>query len=236
MNLISSEEKWESNFFFTHNFKGEAQCIICFQIIQTNTKYNIERHFKRHHADNIADGIAGGSKEQLVSELMNSFLIHDAERILEYIESNADEINMQRSNIESTFNGPLKASYLASLSIAQNCKPFSDGIFIKKICKEMLSCFGESGNLLADEIEKVRLSRHTVARRIEELSKYADSLLKEKFKSCAYFSLALDESCDISDISQLMLAVRMVDDNFNVNEEIFALIPLLRNTRGIERS
>lgn len=88
-------------------------------------------------------------------------------------------------------------------------------------CKP-LSCFGESGNVLAD-------SNETMTRRIEDLHKYAE------INSCTYLSLALDESCDISDISELIIAVRMVDDYFNVSEEILALIPPLRNTKVIDR-
>lgn len=98
----------------------------------------------------------------------------------------------------------------------------------------MLNCFGEIGRTSADIIETVHLSRCSVTRRVEELYHYLDTLLTDKLKFCSYFSIALDESCDISDVSQLILAIRMVDKDFNVTEEIFALIPLMENTRGVD--
>lgn len=165
-------------------------------------------------------------------------MVHDALQILEHIKNNDEEVKRQRLHISSdatsTATATLKASYVASLSIAQNYRPLSDGIFVKKICKEIVSCFGERGNMCVDFIEDIPLSRNTVTRRIEDLNKYLDTLLKQKFKSCTFFSLALDESCDISDISQLILTCRTVDDSFNVSEEVLALIPLQRNTRGVD--
>lgn len=93
--------KWETDLFFARNFKNEAECMICLQIIQTVSKFNIERHFKRFHATYIAEKTRGGSREQLVAELKKSFLIHDARQILEYIESCSEEVNMRRRNLNS---------------------------------------------------------------------------------------------------------------------------------------
>ena len=44
--------------------------------------------------------------------------------------------------------------------------------------------------------------------------------LKTLFHNCRYFSLCLDESTDVSDVSHLQMSIRMVDSNFNLNEEL----------------
>lgn len=98
-------------------------------------------------------------------------MVHDALQILEQIKNNDEEVKRQRRHISSdatsTATATLKASYVASLSIAQNYRPLSDGIFVKKICKEIVSCFGERGNMCVDFIEGIPLSRNTVTRRLE---------------------------------------------------------------------
>lgn len=52
---------------------------------------------------------------------------------------------------------------------------------------------------------------------------------------CEYFSLALDESTAITNIAQLIIfCIRLVNDDFTVQEELLNTIPLLEQTRGID--
>jgi hypothetical protein len=51
-------------------------------------------------------------------------------------------------------------------------------------------------------------------------------------EKCEYFSIALDESTDISDMSQLLFFVRTVDDTFSVKEELLDLVPLHTSAKG----
>jgi len=43
---------------------------------------------------------------------------------------------------------------------------------------------------------------------------------------CAYFSIALDESTDASDVSQLLIFVRVISPQFEVYEEVLELCSL----------
>jgi len=212
--------------------------MVCFRKIKIVTKYQLKRHFNTMHPNFYVSKSESQSREKLASELKEAFLVNDAKEILEYIESHSDQFKVQRDEIQMEYgsinNGALKASYSASLIIAQSLKPFSDRPLFKKVCKEMLLCYGEDGKKMSESIESVPLSRNTVTRRVEDLIIDLDSGLKNKFKMCSNFSLALDESCDISDTSQLVLAIRMVDSTFDVSEEIFGLIPLLKHTRGVD--
>lgn len=48
----------------------------------------------------------------------------------------------------------------------------------------------------------------------------------EKLKNCVTYSLAMNETTDITDTSQLAIFIRGVDKNLIVVEEVLALMPL----------
>ena len=83
-----------------------------------------------------------------------------------------------------------------------------------------------------DIISKISLSRFTIGRRIEDLSENIIATLCERIHKFEWCSLALDESCDISDTSQLAIFVRGIDSNFSIAEELSSLIPMKGTTTG----
>jgi hypothetical protein len=56
--------------------------------------------------------------------------------------------------------------------------------------------------------------------------------LQEKARIFEWFSLATDESDDVSDTAQLLIFVRGIDENFNVFEELSLLWSLKVTTTG----
>ena len=71
-----------------------------------------------------------------------------------------------------------------------------------------------------------------MVRRASNLSKHVTCrLIKSLMNKRSYFSIALDESIDVTDISQLMIFARLVDENFNVYEELLTLHPLTDGTK-----
>ena len=58
--------------------------------------------------------------------------------------------------------------------------------------------------------ESVSLSSRTVRRRIEEMSDDVASATQSRCHELAFYSLALDESTDVKDISQLAIFIRGV--------------------------
>ena len=73
----------------------------------------------------------------------------------------------------------------------------------------------------------------TVGRRCELLDEDLLHQLLNDISTCDYFFLALDESTDVTDLSQMCVFVRFVRD-FVVEEDILVLIPLSDTTRGID--
>ncbi|KAL3841593.1 hypothetical protein ACJMK2_019710 [Sinanodonta woodiana] len=79
-------------------------------------------------------------------------------------------------------------------------------------------------------LSNISLSANTVARRISELSGNIYDQLCEKGKHFHAYSVALDESTDVTDIAQLEIYVRGVDDKFEVMEELLKVTPMHGDT------
>jgi len=66
-----------------------------------------------------------------------------------------------------------------------------------------------------------------VAETVSDNSANLDSQLKNKVKSFVIFSVALDESTDISDVAQQAIFIRGVDETLSVTEEYLGLVPMI---------
>ncbi|GCC27869.1 hypothetical protein chiPu_0006295 [Chiloscyllium punctatum] len=112
-----------------------------------------------------------------------------------------------------------KTSYVISHKIARNSKPFSDGEFIKErlldsaelICPEEKEAF-----------ENMPLSRRTVMRRIGGIERNLELQLQHRAVNFDFFSLALDESCDVRDTAQPLIFVHGTTTDFKITEELAA--------------
>lgn len=84
------------------------------------------------------------------------------------------------------------------------------------------------------KFENLSLSRMTIQRRVADLAEDIRIQFKEKSRKILYFSLAADESTDISSIAQLMIFFRGITDNFEVIEEMLAIKSLKGQAKGNE--
>ncbi|XP_060754330.1 general transcription factor II-I repeat domain-containing protein 2-like [Neoarius graeffei] len=80
----------------------------------------------------------------------------------------------------------------------------------------------------------LQLSRHTVEHRISDINTSVESKLHSDLQACEYFSVALDESCDIEDKPQLAIFARSVSKECEIKEELLDIVPLKDRTRGID--
>ncbi len=96
----------------------------------------------------------------------------------------------------------------------------------------MANAFGNKE--MASKFETVSLSHQTVSRRVNEMSDHVSGMLRNIIQNCKYYSLALDESNDISDNSQLIIFIRTIDKDFNIHEELLQIKPLITGTRGVD--
>ncbi|KAI3377191.1 hypothetical protein L3Q82_009102 [Scortum barcoo] len=125
----------------------------------------------------------------------------------------------------------VEASYMVSEMIAKAGKPFTEGEFVKK-------CILQAASIVCPEkkgqFSNISLSANTVAERISDLSSNIYHQLCEKAKCFDAYSVALDESTDITDTAQLTIYVRGVDSNFEVTEELLTVIPMHGQTTAQE--
>jgi len=109
---------------------------------------------------------------------------------------------------------------------------FRDGELIQRCAIKMANAFGNKE--MASKFETVSLSHQTVSRRVNEMSDDVSRMLRNIIQNCKYYSLALDESTNISDNSQLIIFIRIIDKDFNILEELLKIKLLITRTRGID--
>ncbi|GFW91500.1 DUF4371 domain-containing protein [Trichonephila clavipes] len=102
-------------------------------------------------------------------------------------------------------------------------KPFTDGNYIKDC---LIAVVKENCSEKLDLFTQISLSRQTVERRIENISREICASLNTITTSFVYFSLALDETSDINDTAQLAIFIRGVDSQINITEERLELVSL----------
>ncbi|KAL4104099.1 hypothetical protein QTP88_019412 [Uroleucon formosanum] len=125
----------------------------------------------------------------------------------------------------------IRASFEVANLIARENKSFSDGEFVKKcilasvkeIIPEKMSVF-----------ENISLSRNIITRRVEDIGGDLMTQLQIKSKTFKFFSLALDESTDVSDTAQLLIFIRGIDTDYNITEELASLESISGTTKGAD--
>jgi hypothetical protein len=81
----------------------------------------------------------------------------------------------------------------------------------------------------------ISLSQNIITRRIENIGNNIVTQLQKKAREFKYFLLALDESTDIIDTTQLFIIIRGIDINFNVTEELASLESMHDRTTGADQ-
>ncbi|XP_026475435.1 general transcription factor II-I repeat domain-containing protein 2-like [Ctenocephalides felis] len=199
---------WENDYFFTQ-IKNNAVCLFCRETIVAKT-YNIGRHYEKHTELSVLSGDERKAKLFLLKGNLMS-------------QQNIFHKQSQKSN------GIVSASFKISQIIAKKLKPFSDGEYIKDC---LIAAVEEIDPEKVHIYKQISLSHQTVTRRIDDISMEISFKLDIIAKQFVYYSLSLDETTDINDTSQLAIFIRGVDNQLNINEELFDLVSLKDTTTG----
>lgn len=202
--------------------KDKCCCLICNTSLAIPKKGNLERHFNTIHGEYQSDFPPNTEVRKIKLQQLKSRLT-------------AQQLVFSQPQEQS--KAATEASFQISYKIAQKCKPFSDGEYIKQIFEEVsdtLFVNFKNKNEIKKAIKDLQLSRNTVMRRIEMMSKNVNEQLQEDFDRCVSFSLQLDESTDVTDTAQLLVFIRMVFEDFSTKEELLGMISLKERTRGLD--
>ena len=154
-------------------------------------------------------------------------------------ESRKNKINALKSSVKNQQNvfkvqvqsneSTIRASLRVAEILAKSGRPFTDSELIKQCALVMAEevCPDQK-----KKFENISLSARTCTRRTEDLGDNLGQQLQEKAQQFEWFSLATDESNDVSDTAQLLIFVRGIDKNFNVYEELLQLCSLKGTTTG----
>lgn len=205
--------RWESMYFFTE-VKEKLVCLICHQSVAVPKEYNVRRHYETCHRD------AYGALEGKIRE----------EKVQQLKAGQAKQRELFRK-ASKTCDDAVRASFVLAELIAKSSKPFTEGQFIKE-------CMVKAAEIVCPDkrqaFENISLSANTVVERINEL---ANDLQKQLTRlSCDFeaFSLAVDESTDVTDVAQCAIFVRGVDSQLKVTEELLDLVPMKGTTTGAD--
>jgi hypothetical protein len=176
------QKRWEIEYFFFLS-KDKPVCLLCSESVASCKEYNLKRHYAKRH-EVLFKNVIGQERIDKFNQLVKN-------------------LKKQQSIFENQVFFPdtvVKASYVVSQILAKKMKPFADAEIVKECLKAVAElAFPEKLNV----ISKISLSRFTVARRIEDLSENIEEKLGQLIKNMEYCSLALDESCDNTDTTQM---------------------------------
>ncbi|UYV75527.1 EPM2AIP1 [Cordylochernes scorpioides] len=207
------KDQWNIQYFVIES-SNKALCLICNESIAVLKEYNIKRHYETKHSQNYSKytGIVRTEKFEALKRGLKS----------------------QQSlftKVKTEQEAATRASFRVALEIAKRGKPFTDGEMIKEciiaVVEEMCP---EKVNLL----KTVSMSANTVARRVENIAENISSQLFDKNGHVEWFSLALDESTDVSDTAQVLIYIRGVDKSYEVHEELLDMYSIHGTTTGTD--
>lgn len=205
------QEAWSERYFFIE-YNGKATCLICKETVGVMKEYNVKRHYDTKHA---------GKYKEWTGQLRK-------DKVKEFQRKLTSQQNIFRKVTDDS-EIAVKASFVVSKILVKKMKPYKDGELVKECLEEVANiAFPEKKSI----ISKISLNRMTVSRRAEEMASDIEKTLKEKILEFKFFSLAMDESTDVTDTSQLSIFIRGINEDFHITEELLALVPMKDTTNG----
>jgi len=191
---------------------GKAVCLICGANVAVFKEFNLRRHYETKHQDNLKD--------------------LNAEQKIRKVEELKKNLTFQQkffTRAKSQSEAAVKASFIVAEEIAKAARPFTEGEFLKscmiKVCDVVCP---DKKQMLAN----VSLSRNTVSDRVCEMATDLRTQLSERSKDFIAYSLAVDESTDMTDTAQLAIFIRGVVSDLRVTKEILDIKSMHGTTTG----
>ena len=217
------KEEWEL-LYAVKESEDKPLCLICNKLFADNKVDNIRKHYQASHSDFDSRFPCNSNDRKKEISRLKSTMTQQKQVLKRYMTS---------SELTTL------ASYRVAWILAKNKKPFSDGAIVKEILINVMEVLLENypseikSNLLKN-LNTLQLSHQTIARRIVDISCDIEKQLKSQLADCRFFSVSLDESCDISDTAQLVFWVRYTSQNFETKEELLAMCGMRDRVRALD--
>lgn len=214
------KEEWKEKYaFILPDFiNAKPVCLICNEVVAVYKEYNIQRHHETNHG-NFKDAYPPQTeaRKQKLSALTAGYA-HSSRILVRGLTSQ-----------QKVTSASLKAVWV----LTRHNKPFTDAEIFKEVMVAVLEELATDKSMddVIASVKQVPLSARSASRRIDALSNAVHEVLIGGLSQAKYFSLAIDESTDNTDVSQLCVYVRYFDGK-EFREELLSLIPLEGNTTG----
>ena len=203
------------DFGFTYLIEDDLQipqCVVCMKTFSNSTMKpaSLKQHLANAHPSMMSKNRS--FFESKLSSLKRQKL---------------DQTGMSRR----TNKAAVHASYAIALHVAKTKKPLNIGETLLKPCilESVKLVLGEK---TSQTMKQILLSNDTIKSRIHEMSDNIKSKVLSKIDSSLAFAFQLDESTDISNLSQLLIYVRYVADE-RINEEVLFCQPLETTSKAV---
>uniref|UniRef100_A0A8C5BW02 SPIN-DOC-like zinc-finger domain-containing protein n=1 Tax=Gadus morhua TaxID=8049 RepID=A0A8C5BW02_GADMO len=209
------QDKWTYAYFAVPHRLDKVMCLICKHVNAMLKDFNIKRHYDTNHK--TYDKFTGEERTGKLEQLKRGYTAQQS----------------VFTNLTKSGEAVTQASYVVAQEITRRSKPFSDGEFLR-------DCILKVADIVCPEQKAklcdISLSNDTVTRRIEDLAKNLKEQLGQRMEGLGKgaFSIALDESTDISDTAQLLIFIQTVTENFEIGEELLSLESIKDRTRGVD--
>ncbi len=212
------QEKWTDEFLFVLHGSNPL-CLLCKQTRSGFKRSNLERHFQTTHTQ-FNESYPPGSelRKRKIEQLSSS--LSEQQRLIHRTTSTAERLT--------------EASFEIAWILARGKKTFSDSEIVKDCflaSAEILFAEFDNKDAIIKQIKGLQLSDSTIMRRIENIGKDVSDQLCADVSAAPFFSIAVDESTDLTDVAQLCVWVRFPKEQ-SFQEEMLCLLPLVGQTRG----
>ena len=189
-----------------------ANCLTCSKSIAVLKEYNLRRHYETKHQ----------SKYSKLSDKLRT----------EKFQSMKRNLQGQKNLFVKKFIGNesiTRTSYKIVQKIIEQGKPFTDGIALK-------ICLMEAVNDLCpknfDLFASISLSANSVMRRTEELEENIVAQLQQKAENFLWYSLAMNESTDLTSTFQLLIFTCGVNLDSEITKQLASACSMYETTTG----
>lgn len=197
--------------FVIRNGEQLPQCVVCLKTFVNDSMkpFQLKKHLEKSHP-----------------ELMT--------KNREYFKLREDNLKKARFDSSGSFrqqsDGIVRASYEVAYKIAREKKAHTIGETLVKPC--MLQCVKlVLGEAAYQKMSHISLSNNIIRSRIDDMAEDIKSQVLQKVRQARFFSIQLDESTDISNLSQLLVFVRYPVQS-GVEEEFLFCKPVEMTTKA----